>query len=149
MSWRCIDVNVTYKRHDVASTLIKKSFSLLWMIANNAWCWRTYCKILIHDGEAFALFFLFTADPFSEGVWRAGKQIGSDHLFPFYKIWKIYCASIPLSKLKTTVIRPRGFKTFFMPDSSEHDICQANKSQITYNSKFFLAKHNWIWKCLC
>ena len=37
--------------------------------------------------------------------------------------------------------RPRGYKTFFMLNSAEHEIFFANKSQITYNCKFFLAKH--------
>ena len=37
---------------------------------------------------------------------------------------------------------PRGYKTFFMLNSTEHKICPANKSQITNNAKFFLAKHN-------
>ena len=38
--------------------------------------------------------------------------------------------------------RPRGYKTFFMLNSAEHEICPANKSQITNNCKFFLAKHS-------
>ena len=36
-----------------------------------------------------------------------------------------------------------------MLDSAEHEICPANKSQITNNCKFFLAKHSWAWKFLC
>ena len=39
-------------------------------------------------------------------------------------------------------IRPQGYKTFFMLNSTEHEICPANKSQITNNCKFFLAKHS-------
>ena len=39
------------------------------------------------------------------------------------------------------LIWPRGYKTFFMLNSAEHEICPANKSQITDNCKFFLAKH--------
>ena len=35
---------------------------------------------------------------------------------------------------------PRGYKTSFMLDSAEHENCPANKSQITNNCKFFLAK---------
>ena len=31
---------------------------------------------------------------------------------------------------------------FFMLNLAEHDICPANKSQITNRCKFFLAKHN-------
>ena len=37
--------------------------------------------------------------------------------------------------------RLRGYKTFFMLNSAEHEICHANKSQITNNCTFFLAKH--------
>ena len=33
-------------------------------------------------------------------------------------------------------------KTFFMLNSAEHEIYFANKSQITKNFKFFLAKHS-------
>ena len=44
---------------------------------------------------------------------------------------------------------PRGYKTFFMLNSAEHEIFPANKSQITNNCKFFLAKHSWAWKFLC
>ena len=43
----------------------------------------------------------------------------------------------------------RGYKTFFMLKSTEHEIFHANKSQITNNAKFFLAKHSWAWKFLC
>ena len=39
-------------------------------------------------------------------------------------------------------IRPRGYKTFFMLNSTEHEICLANKSLITNNCKFFLVKHS-------
>ena len=37
---------------------------------------------------------------------------------------------------------PRGYKPFFMLTSAEHEICPANKSQITNMCKFFLAKHS-------
>ena len=37
---------------------------------------------------------------------------------------------------------PRGYKTFFKLNSAEHEIFPANKSQITNNCKFFLAKHS-------
>ena len=37
--------------------------------------------------------------------------------------------------------RPQGYKTFFMLNSAVHDMCPANKSQITNNYTFFLAKH--------
>ena len=41
------------------------------------------------------------------------------------------------------VARPRDNKTFFMLNSAENEICPANnKSQITKNCKFFLAKHS-------
>ena len=40
------------------------------------------------------------------------------------------------------LLRPRGYKTCFMLNSGEREICPANKSQITNNCKFFLAKHN-------
>ena len=43
-------------------------------------------------------------------------------------------------------IWPQGYKTFFMLNSAEHEICPANKSQITNNWKFCFAKHNWAWK---
>ena len=46
-----------------------------------------------------------------------------------------------------TQIRPRGYKHYFMPNSAEHEICHENKSQITNNCKFFLAKHfmlSWV-----
>ena len=39
-----------------------------------------------------------------------------------------------------TVIRPRGYKKIFMLNSAEHEICPANKSQITNNGKFFHSK---------
>ena len=35
------------------------------------------------------------------------------------------------------LIRSRGNKTFFMLNSAEHEICPANKSQITYNANSF------------
>ena len=41
---------------------------------------------------------------------------------------------------------PGGWKSFFMLSSAEHEICPANKSQITNNCKFFLIKHSWAWK---
>ena len=36
--------------------------------------------------------------------------------------------------------RLRGYKTFFMLNSAEHEIGPANKSKINNNLKFFLAK---------
>ena len=43
----------------------------------------------------------------------------------------------------------RGYKTFFMLNSAEHETCPANNSQITSICKFFLAKHSWGWKFFC
>ena len=40
------------------------------------------------------------------------------------------------------MIWPRGYKTFFMLNSTEHEIFHANNSQITNTAKFFLAKHS-------
>ena len=34
---------------------------------------------------------------------------------------------------------PRGYKTVFMFNSAEHEICPADKSQITNTSKVFVA----------
>ena len=36
--------------------------------------------------------------------------------------------------------QPRGYKTFFMLNSDEHEMFPANKSQITHNCELFLAK---------
>ena len=36
--------------------------------------------------------------------------------------------------------RPQGYKTFFMLISAEHEISPSNKTKITNNCKFFLAK---------
>ena len=33
---------------------------------------------------------------------------------------------------------PRVYKTFFLLNSAQHETCSANKSQITYNRKFYL-----------
>ena len=48
-----------------------------------------------------------------------------------------------LFKVKGVQKLDRGYKTFFMLNSAEHEIVHANKSQITNNCKFFLAKHSW------
>ena len=45
-------------------------------------------------------------------------------------------------------IWPLDYKTSFMLNSAEHEICSANKSQIINNCKFFLDKHSWAWKFL-
>ena len=55
------------------------------------------------------------------------------------------CRIVNVSALCSTAkiqVRPRGYKTFFMFNSAKHEICPANKSQITDNCKFFLAKHS-------
>ena len=36
----------------VLTVYLRNNFSLLWIIMNNAWCWRTDCEVLIYDGEA-------------------------------------------------------------------------------------------------
>ena len=38
-----------------------------------------------------------------------------------------------------SAVRTQGYKTFFMLNSAEDEICPANKSQITNNCKNFLA----------
>ena len=45
--------------------------------------------------------------------------------------------------------RPRGYKTFFLLNSADHNIYPANNSQITNNFKLFLAKHSWARKFPC
>ena len=44
-------------------------------------------------------------------------------------------------ELAITAFGPEVTKLFFMLNSAEHEICLANKPQITNNCKFFLAKH--------
>ena len=78
------------------------------------------------------------------------------------RIWTFYqrtCSEIwvlvlqPVNTIKVILsqlaIRPRGYKTFFMLNSAEHEIFPVNKSQVTNNCKFFLAKHSWEWKIFC
>ena len=43
---------------------------------------------------------------------------------------------------RDSLIRSQGYKTFFMLNSTEHEICPGNKSQISDHCKFFLAKHS-------
>ena len=45
--------------------------------------------------------------------------------------------------------RPRGYKTFFVLKSAEHEICPANKSQISNSCNFFLDRYSWAWTFLC
>ena len=44
---------------------------------------------------------------------------------------------------------PEVIKLFFMLNSAEHEICLANKSQITSNFKFYFTKQTWAGKFLC
>ena len=66
-------------------------------------------------------FFPFRVDSFSEGTWYVGNR-KSQRLSP--------------------LIRPRGYKTFFMLSSTEHEFFHADKSLITENFILFLAEHN-------
>ena len=43
-----------------------------------------------------------------------------------------------IKKIFSGYSRPRGYKTFFMLNSTEHEICSANKSQITKTANYFL-----------
>ena len=45
--------------------------------------------------------------------------------------------------------RQRGYKTFFMLNSTEHELCSANKYQITDYFKFLLVKDSWAWYFFC
>ena len=38
---------------------------------------------------------------------------------------------------------------FFKFNSGDYGICPANKSQISDNGNFFLAKHSWAWSFIC
>ena len=58
----------------------------------------------------------------------------------FYFLCKYYLTCISTHKIYQA--STQGYKTFFMLYSAEHEICLANKSQITNNCIFFLAKHN-------
>ena len=42
-----------------------------------------------------------------------------------------------------------AIKAFFILNSAEYELFDARKFQITYNAKFRLAKHSWVWKFLC
>ena len=64
-------------------------------------------------------------------------------------IFQAYVESEAVITCIHTVL-PWDYKTFFMLNSAEHEIfCLANKSKITNNCKFFLAKHSWVCKFLC
>ena len=43
----------------------------------------------------------------------------------------------------------RGYKTFFVLNSAEHELCPVDKSQITNNWKFCFSKHSWAWNFPC
>ena len=70
-----------------------------------------------------------------------------------HAVWKSVFGHMQMAKtlvsLHIHTVWPQGYKTFFMLNSAEHEIFHANKSQITNNCKFFLAKHSWAWKFLC
>ena len=42
-----------------------------------------------------------------------------------------------------------GYKTFFMLNSAENEICSAYKQLNTNNLNFFLAKQSWAWNFSC
>ena len=44
--------------------------------------------------------------------------------------------------IRKRVLGTRGYKHFFMLNSAEHELCHANKSQITNSCKFYLSKHS-------
>ena len=52
------------------------------------------------------------------------------HCLPEFLLWD--------TRHKWVNAWPRGYKTFFMLNSAEHEICPANKSKITNDCKFFL-----------
>ena len=49
----------------------------------------------------------------------------------------------PSISLPSSSPGPQGYKTFFMLNSAEHEMCPANKSQITNKCVFFVAKHSY------
>ena len=85
---------------------------------------------------------------------------GTSNAFPQHVFIENFTWTPPLSRtmvkcsmwqLQTHQIlpRPEVIKLFPVFNSAEHEICPANKSQITNNCKFFLTKHSWAWKFLC
>ena len=44
---------------------------------------------------------------------------------------------------------PEVIKHFCMHNWAEHEVCQANKSQMNNNCQFFLTKYSWSWTYLC
>ena len=44
---------------------------------------------------------------------------------------------------------PRGYKTFFMLNSAENEICSTYKKLNTNNFNFFPAKQSWAWIFSC
>ena len=95
----------------------------------------------------------------SKTIWAASREKGSSSQSFSAHAWLLSkatsCSLAEVSFWHTTYLReehrfwPQGYKSFFMLNSSEHEICPANKSQITNNCKFFLVKHSWAWKFLC
>ena len=45
--------------------------------------------------------------------------------------------------------RARGYKTFFMLNSAEYEICSAYKKLNTSNLNFLPAQQNWAWDFSC
>ena len=68
---------------------------------------------------------------------------GLHSAIPALKLYQFYCPLVYLTICwmsdKQCTPWPRGYKTFFMLNSAEHEICPVNKSQITNNCKFFLS----------
>ena len=69
--------------------------------------------------------------------------VSKGNLLDFYFRVSIKNSADPnLTTQRCKVTWPRGYKTFFMLNSTEHEIFHTNKSQITNNAKVFLAKHS-------
>ena len=73
----------------------------------------------------------------------------SVHVHPHYSRGVIDISKMIVNwtcwNFRTVMVRRSGLKViklFFMLNSAEHEICPHNKSQITNNSKFFLAKYS-------
>ena len=56
------------------------------------------------------------------------------------KYFRMISAAVVIDIFRVNNIWPRGYKLFFMLNSAEHEICPANKTQLTNNCKIFLAK---------
>ena len=78
---------------------------------------------------------MYTDCVFNEGYHVSFNDILRQDIVSEYLVYPIY------PKYSERNTWPRGYKHFFMLNSAEHEICHANKSQITNNCKFFLANH--------